>query len=191
MTQEINPQSSFNYPITVGLMVLFMLFVGYCYLHGIRVYIIVSGSMEPALAVGSLVLVQPEKRYYPGQVISYYRFTSETPSQHVPGNNQLTASHSAGENKSDQSQSQIVVTHRIMSILNQQGEPHYRTKGDVNNDPDGELISHQQVIGRVVLVIPLIGYLFVFPQSKLGFYLIVFLSILWIVLILIKKVFKR
>ena len=156
--------------------------MGYCYLHGIKAYIIASGSMDPVLAIGSLVIVQPENSYYTGQVISYYKTVDTS------GNlEKIQVDQSLGPINA--SNAEIIVTHRIVSILNQQGIAHYRTKGDVNSEPDQELVSHSRVIGRVVLVIPVIGYLFVLPQTKLGFYLIVETAVVWLCLLIIKKIF--
>ena len=45
------------------------------------------------------------------------------------------------------------VTHRIIS----ENEKGYRTKGDANNTDDGTEIPKEDVVGKVVLVIPKIG----------------------------------
>ena len=45
------------------------------------------------------------------------------------------------------------VTHRIVS----ENEKGYRTKGDANNTDDGTDIPKEDVVGKVVLVLPKIG----------------------------------
>jgi signal peptidase len=57
-----------------------------------------------------------------------------------------------------------VVTHRVSEVLTDG----YRTRGDANEQPDGQLVSPDQVIGTVHLVIPCLGYLIVWIQSEKG-----------------------
>lgn len=57
-----------------------------------------------------------------------------------------------------------VVTHRIVA----QTEDGFVTKGDANNTADLEPVLPEQVIGRVVLVIPKIGKLIAFFRTPLG-----------------------
>jgi len=170
MNQAISNNSQNNYYFLLGVLILAILFIGCCYLNGYKIFIIASGSMEPAITIGSLAVVQPEVEYYPGQVISYYKtFEGDT-----------------FTNNTQEKSNEIIVTHRIVGMLNQQGELFYRTKGDVNLEPDNDLVPHSRVIGRVIIVIPVIGYLFVLPQTKIGFYLLVCMTIGWLCLIFIK-----
>ncbi len=56
-----------------------------------------------------------------------------------------------------------LVTHRIAEVT----ETGYITRGDANNTDDGE-IPKEAVVGRVVLVIPKVGYAIQFLQTPLG-----------------------
>ena len=61
------------------------------------------------------------------------------------------------------------VTHRIVRIqTDENGEVLYTTKGDANTPEDGE-IPADQIVGRVILVIPKVGKLQRFIQSSEGF----------------------
>ena len=51
-----------------------------------------------------------------------------------------------------------VVVHRIIKIIDNNGELLFVTKGDNNNDPDRELVKVNQVIGVVNIKVPLVGY---------------------------------
>jgi len=55
----------------------------------------------------------------------------------------------------------IPVVHRVVAINNSDGEVYFTTKGDHNSDPLSfdQHIKAEQILGRVVFVIPKIGYL--------------------------------
>ena len=60
------------------------------------------------------------------------------------------------------------VTHRIKEIrIDENGEVWYKPKGDVNDDYDAE-ITADQIVGRVIMVIPNVGSLQRFMQSSNG-----------------------
>ena len=56
------------------------------------------------------------------------------------------------------------VTHRIIS----ENEKGYRTKGDANNTDDGTEIPKEDVVGKVVLVIPKIGAAVRLARTPIG-----------------------
>ena len=56
------------------------------------------------------------------------------------------------------------VTHRIIS----ENEKGYRTKGDANNTDDGADIPKEDVVGKVVLVIPKIGTAVRLARTPIG-----------------------
>ena len=58
------------------------------------------------------------------------------------------------------------VTHRIIS----ENEKGYRTKGDANNTDDGTEIPKEDVIGKVVLVIPKIGAAVRLARTPIGMF---------------------
>lgn len=57
-----------------------------------------------------------------------------------------------------------VVTHRIV----EEKENGYITKGDANNAPDLEAVDPENIIGKVIFVIPKIGLLIGFLQTPSG-----------------------
>ena len=58
------------------------------------------------------------------------------------------------------------VTHRIVDIQNNN---HFVTKGDANRSTDIENITSKQILGKVFLIIPRLGYLVSFSKSSVGF----------------------
>lgn len=102
-------------------------------LFGIKPYAVMTGSMEPNFPVGCLVYVQDVD---PGElkvddVITFDRT--------VPG------------------QGSSIITHRIAQTNPTERE--FITKGDANESNDPQHVSYDSVIGKVVLGVPLVGYL--------------------------------
>jgi signal peptidase len=106
--------------------------------QGYRVYVIHTGSMTPTYTPGYLMIDAPARDGY------------------HPGD-VITFRHSAYTTD--------VVTHRITHIM-PNGLIH--TKGDGNRTADVWQIRPDQVRGRVIAGIPLLGYLAVFLQQPSG-----------------------
>jgi signal peptidase len=123
---------------------------------GYQPFLVQSGSMEPSIMTGDVVVIQSQGTYFINDVVTFRTSAS------------------------DNSPSRIV-THRIVAVA--QGKVRsYSTKGDANRAGDEDVITDQQIIGKVVLVIPKLGYLVAFSKSPRG--LIILLVIPAIVLIL-------
>jgi signal peptidase I len=113
-------------------------------------FVVQSGSMEPTIAKGSLLLVHPEKNYQKRDIITFYTTNSDT-----PGN------------------SQTVITHRISEIKQTGQKKTITTQGDANNTPDKDTVNNFQVIGKVILWIPFAGYPIGFIKTPIGFTLLI------------------
>lgn len=79
----------------------------------------------------------------------------------------------------------LLVTHRVIGVA-QDGGLTFETKGDNNEDPDPQPIGPDQVVGEVMIVLPLVGYVVNFAGTPLGLGVLVgvpfgllFLSELW------------
>ena len=96
---------------------------------GYNIYTVISGSMEPAIPVGSLVYVkyQEPESIEKKDIIAFY-----------------------GSNDSSS-----IITHRVVYNKKLSGE--FVTKGDANKEKDMNPISYNQYMGKVVLMIPVIG----------------------------------
>lgn len=66
-----------------------------------------------------------------------------------------------------------LVTHRIAQINDKLPDILYITKGDANRSEDEGQVSHKDVLGKVVLVIPKIGHFVSFSQSPIGLLLFI------------------
>lgn len=106
--------------------------------------VVVSGSMEPTLSKGDLVIVHQETVYEKGNIITFIQ---------------------AGD--------QRTTTHRIVEAE----DDRFVTQGDANNLVDESIVA-EQIFGKVVLTLPLIGYLIQSASTPLGLLVIIALFLL-------------
>ena len=108
---------------------------------GVQSYVVVSGSMEPAIPVGSLVYAKPvePQTLQTGDVIVFFS-TGVT-----------SASEGTGQGGA------IPVTHRVVENHTDKGE--VITKGDANESTDIYPAAYINIVGKVFAHIPKLGYL--------------------------------
>jgi len=74
-----------------------------------------------------------------------------------------------------------IVVHRVIYI----GPEGIRTKGDANPDPDPFIVNYREILGKVVLAIPKLGYIAIILQTGgLVAYLAIAISIVLILLLI-------
>ena len=128
----------------------------------IKTLTVLSGSMEPAIHTGSVVVIKPVSNYEVGDVVTF----------------------SLNSN-------QIPTTHRITEIRVASGEMVYKTKGDANNSEDSREVFQKEVSGKVYFSIPYLGYLVDFVQKPFGLMLVVVIFSLIVISGEIKKIVKE
>lgn len=52
----------------------------------------------------------------------------------------------------------ILISHRIIDVVEMEGEKSYRTQGDNNRGSDSELVKPQDIKGKIIQVVPKIGW---------------------------------
>jgi signal peptidase len=102
-------------------------------------FIVKSGSMEPKIHTGSVVIDHTATNYKLKDVITFK----------IPN-------------------SKDTVTHRIVQISSKNGVTSYRVKGDANPTPDPGPVLKTNVIGRVLFSIPGLGYIIAFIRTLPG-----------------------
>lgn len=110
----------------------------------IHAYVVLSGSMEPALHVGSVVFVKTSDNYKQGDIIT---FTAK------------------GDSKN-------LVTHKVVAKTFPDGveaAPLFKTAGDANEDIDPWTVSPDQIVGKEFLTVPYLGYAANFVKTPKGF----------------------
>ena len=126
-------------------------------LVGVQVYTVLSGSMEPAYHVGSVIYVKNVDCHTlrEGDVITF----------------------AAADG--------IVATHRIAEVVQEENGLRFRTKGDANQTADAALVDSRNVLGTPVFTIPYLGYLAAYIQSPPGrYYAIAFSAVLLVLTLL-------
>ena len=112
-----------------------------CFIFKLKPAIVMSGSMEPSIHVGSVAVVKQGASFELGDPIAFYW-----------GNE--------------------YVTHRLIDSYVEGGETLYITKGDANNTEDPQRINKDNVDGKVLFSIPLVGYALHFSKSRRGLILL-------------------
>lgn len=129
----------------------------------IGVKIVQSGSMEPAISTGSIVVIHQNRDYEVGDIITFFFNPRDT----------------------------IPTTHRITKVTSADGEVRYQTKGDANDNQDPRLIEKEAVVGKVMFSIPYVGYILDFAKKPLGFALIIGLPAAFVIFDEIMKIYSE
>lgn len=70
-----------------------------------------------------------------------------------------------------------IITHRVENIVEENGYKKYVTKGDNNNIEDEEMISYNQIEGKIIYTIPVLGKIILMLKNPLGFLVVFFIPI--------------
>lgn len=114
-------------------------------------YVVLSGSMRPAIQPGDTVVVRSVD---PGDV----------------GRGDIVVFHtdgSPGETGPNR------VTHRVVETVRTDHGVAYRTKGDANDSPDQGLVDHSELVGEVWFHVPFVGRIFLLLQRPVSQLLLV------------------
>jgi len=129
-------------------------------------YVIVSGSMEPIIKIRDAIIIKrvEDSDIEVGDVITY--------------------------KSTDPSFYGIMITHRVIELVEEDGTVKYMTKGDNNPTRDPQLVTKEQIYGEVVMRIPKVGYLQYFLATAYGWIIAVVVPCLGIIIYDIMKLVK-
>lgn len=114
---------------------LIFLLVGALLLSSARLFVVSSGSMVPTLNVGDVVLVVKSNEVGVGDIIAFY-VGSE------------------------------VVIHRVYDVVvDSNGSTYFTTKGDNNDHVDPFKVEPPYVVGKLALVIPYVGIIWIYVMK--------------------------
>jgi signal peptidase len=120
-------------------------------------FVVQSGSMEPAIPVGSVVFVdavesgQVDTRITEGEVITY---TDD------------------GEN---------LITHRVVEKHQAGDSVRFVTKGDANENADPEPVYRNEIVGELRFAVPFIGYVVAFGNTQMGYLALVLVPVMLLI----------
>ena len=123
-------------------------------LCGLYPYVVLSGSMEPAIRTGAAV--------YIGNVSPASVEVGDIITFSIDGN--------------------ASVTHRVIEIIGSGDSLCFRTKGDANAAADSALVSPAQLMGRAVFSIPGLGRLLVYVHTPSGRWMAIVFGVVLIAL---------
>jgi len=106
---------------------------------GLKLLVVQSGSMEPTIKTGSVILIKKQDTYNIGDIISFV---------------------GAGSNST---------THRVTQTTVVKGKEIFNTKGDVNKGEDRETVEIDNILGKTVFTLPYLGYIVAFTKTQKGF----------------------
>ncbi len=107
---------------------------------GVKLLSVQSGSMEPSIKTGSVVIVKNQDTYGLGDIITF----TDNP-----------------QNDS--------TTHRIIKSEVKDGKEIYTTKGDANQGDDRLTTTSEKILGKVIFDVPYLGYPVSFAKTQYGF----------------------
>lgn len=125
-----------------------------------QTYLIQSGSMEPTIMTGDMIVINKTADYQVNDVITFTDNGAR------------------------------IVTHRILERKLDDGNPVFLTQGDANQSPDPHLIPESDVHGEVVFTIPRIGYLVRFSKTRTGIIVLILAPIIIMAYEEIIKIFE-
>ena len=128
--------------VLIGLVLLLAIVLAGVRLVGLDIYVVLSGSMEPAYMTGSVIYVK------------------DIDMQDLEAEDDITYKLPDG----------TVATHRIIEVTEKDGQTAFRTKGIANELADGEAVPASNVIGKPIFTIPYLGYLVQYIHSTSGRY---------------------
>jgi signal peptidase len=126
----------------------------------IKIMTVRSGSMEPTISTGSVVVVRPTSTYAVNDIITF----------------------------GPVSKTKSPTTHRIIEVKQYSGYEAYITQGDANNGPDIREVVKRDVIGKVLFHVPYVGFVIAAVQKPIGFATVVGIPALFILVEEIKNI---
>jgi signal peptidase len=131
-----------------------MLLTTFVSVGGIKVKVVKSGSMEPAIKTGAIVVIKPESSYKTGDIITFGPDTK----------------------------TQVPTTHRIVSVTGEGRSVIFKTKGDANDSEDPNDTRLSDIHGKVIFSLPYVGFILDFAKKPFGFALLVGLPAISIII---------
>lgn len=149
--------------VFIALIGIFLLITLFPIKGNYQVKVVLSGSMEPSIRTGSIVVIKPAKQYAIGDIVVFGQDTRQD----------------------------IPTTHRIVADRAVDGVLLFTTKGDANKLPDTTEIRLSDIHGRVALVLPYLGYLLELLRRPLGMIVVIIIPALLLIYSEVAKIINE
>ena len=127
-------------------------------LNGVRISTITTNSISPVITPGSIVISAPHQKYSKNDLVTYKEVNVKT--GFVTGK---------------------AITHRIIDEVNFEDGSFFVTKGDSNSQPDPGRGTKSDILGKVVLIIPFLGYFDAAIKSFPGFLIFIAIPAIYLI----------
>lgn len=141
---------------------------------GNQALIVRSGSMQPAIDIGSIVVVRK----------NLDQFISPLATSPIYKVGDIIAFRSEKNSKT-------LITHRVAGIETGENGVFYKTRGDANDNIDSWQVSPSHILGKVYITLPYAGKLLAFAKSKLGFSSLIIFPAALVILMEIFSIIKH
>lgn len=138
---------------------------------GNKALIVRSGSMQPSIKVGDLIVVNARTALFTPQSVKIAKYKK----------GEIVAFSSEKNLSAGRQGAKVLTTHRIVAAELKDNKIYYKTKGDANSSPDQNLVAEEKILGKSTFVLPSVGKLFAFAKNKNGFILMVVLPALLVI----------
>jgi signal peptidase len=143
---------------------------GYVTIAGCSVFHVVSGSMEPEIPVGALIISQQTEidEIKVGDIVSFRSMES-----YMQGS---------------------VVTHRVVEIHKRDGKLALVTRGDANNSIDSFYVTADNLIGKIIYHTPtgnFVTSLYGFLTNKAGFFVVIIVPVILLTALILQDNMRK
>lgn len=149
--------------IAIIVIIGFLLFALFPIKGNYQIKIVQSGSMEPNIKTGSIVIIKPSANYTMGDIVTFGKDTKKD----------------------------IPTTHRIVGSRAEGGIILFTTKGDANEDNDTNEIRQNDIHGKVLFNVPFFGYIIDLARKPLGFAVLIILPAIIVIYDEGAKIFRE
>lgn len=152
--------------VNVGIVV-FLVIAGFLALSTVSVFdlrsfVVQSGSMEPVVHTGSVILVRKVSEYGVGDIVTHKTSSKD-----------------------------VTITHRIVREETRDGQKGFVFKGDANTVEDEELVPESDIVGKILFQIPYLGYVVDYVKKPVGFILFIVIPAVIIVYEELRKMIEE
>lgn len=146
MKKNINYWKILTYAIYIVVIIFAFLAISSRFsIFGVKLFVVKSGSMEPTIKTGSVVINKSQDYYFNNDIITF-------------------------KNKDKPLET---TTHRVIDKAYEDPAFLFITQGDANNSPDTEKVTQDRIVGKVVFSIPYIGYIVSFTRTLPGLIILI------------------
>lgn len=133
-------------------------------LFGLSLFYVRTGSMEPAIPTGSILVVRQGVRDIAlGDIITFH--SKDAAILGMPN------------------------THRVIGQVGEGEKVLYKTQGDANQGPDPQPVGMEDIIGKVILIFGktgALGLMLVFLGTRTGFFLLILVPLVLLTITLLR-----